>query len=136
MKNKILAIVFCCIYIFISYSCKKTDNNNNSNSSGCVNSIQPSDGISKIVGPRIGSVNQLLNYVIWFWHGGNGIFYNFTEKINGNSQRIHVNVSYECGIVYASLNLDSSIYTFKASNPGTYYLQADSSNVIDTVVIK
>ena len=127
MKLIPLSILVCCLMSLIS-ACNK----------GCKGSSNP-EQISKIVGPRQGSVNQSLTYIVHFGRGGNGKFKNITQAISGNVYKILVNVSYPC-LETMDLRLDSTTYTIKVSQPGTYIIKGDTipyytNHAIDTVII-
>lgn len=96
--------------------------------------------VTKVEGPQTGLVNQDINLTVSFsCFNGCGQFGNFDQTSNGNTTTIQVNAKYEGCICTQDVPIRQSIYKFKATQAGTYYLkffQTENTYLIDTIRVQ
>lgn len=110
-----------------------------SNNSDNCSSIQQAY-ITKVDGNTIGNVNQEIPFTVYFGiNSGCGKYGTPSESILGNTRTISVNAKYEGCACTAIAGVISTIYTFKTTQAGTYYLkflQGNNTFITDTLIIQ
>jgi len=131
--QKGIFVICVSLIIFILPGCYKTNNDDK-----CISyTIAP---VTDVQGPATGSVNQEINLTVLFTcFNGCGQFGNFEQVTAGNTTTIQVVAKYEGCICTQDVPTRGSIYTFKASQTGTYYLkflQSGNNYITDTITIQ
>ena len=134
MKTWNASILF--LIIFSSYfvfGCSKTRDGNN-----CINySDLP---VTNVAGPNSGLVNQDIAVTLTFGiSNGCGEFDHLEKNVMGNTTSINVAGKYTgctCTLVYKE---EQTVYNFKATSAGTYYLKffkENNSAIMDTIIVQ
>lgn len=80
--------------------------------------------VIKIEGLNTGLVNQDISLTVYFGcFSGCGQFGKFEQTSNGNTTTINVIAKYQGCICTQDAPIRQTIYNFKGSQPGTYYLK-------------
>ena len=122
-------------YFCFAASCLSLTSCLSSGDSVCsTNTIVPAVAVS---GPKTVTVNQPAVYTIDYELGACGSFINLAEQVLGNSHLVGVNVQYNGCNCPNTVTQEQATYTFKPTQPGTYYLQfaANNGNIKDTLVV-
>ena len=127
-------ILTCFVFsIIILLSCNKTQDNDQ-----CLSYIKAS--IIKVEGPNKGTVNQEINFTVSFGcSNGCGQFGNFEQTSDNDTTTINVIAKYEGCNCTLDAPIRQTIYKFKATQTGTYYLkfwQTDKSYLLDSLIIQ
>lgn len=123
-------IVVCILILSGSYGCTANDS--------CLY-YEPAY-VNKVDVFRTGSVNQDIKFYIYFnCYNGCGQFGNFDISTSGNTRTILVNAKYEGCICTLNVPVLLTSYTFRSSQPGTFYFrfQTDQNSwLTDTLTIQ
>ncbi len=100
--------------------------------------------VTAVNGPITGAINQQLAYtLLWPNTGSQSYFHHLTAATQSDSTRlIKLFVATDTTAVAKANQKQSTVFTFKASAAGTYYLKfakpgSDTTySIIDTVIIK
>ncbi len=128
-----LLIIFITLYytICINAGCKKREDS-------CISYIQAS--VSKIESPSQGNINQDIDLTVYFGcSNGCGQFGSFSETSSDFERTIIVTAKYEGCICTQDVPTRKTIYKFKTSQPGVYYLkfwQQNNVYLVDTLNIQ
>ncbi|MEO8771196.1 MAG: hypothetical protein ABI402_13965 [Ferruginibacter sp.] len=118
---------------FFILSCSKTKDDNN-----CIS--YSNSPVINIQGPNSGLVNQ--DFVITLTYGisnGCGEFDHLEKSVSGNTTTINVIGKYTGCICTQVYKEEQTVYTFKATTAGTYYLKFFKENnipVMDTILVQ
>ena len=80
--------------------------------------------VTKVEGSAIASANQEISLTVSFvCYNGCGQFGNLEEVIAGNETTIIIHAKYEGCICIQDVPIRQTLYKFKKSKPGAYYLK-------------
>ena len=131
-KSVMFLTVLFCVLSLVETGCT-------GNSTENCSSIQQAF-ISKVDGSKTGNINQDIPFTVYFGiNNGCGKYGSITETVSGNTRTVSVNAKYEGCVCTAMASVISTIYTFKTSQSGIYYLkfsQGNNSFIIDTLTIQ
>jgi hypothetical protein len=134
MKINSHGILFGCLLLPLLFtSCAE-----NKNQGDCLSyQIAP---ITHVNGPDAGSINQDINFTLSFdIFNGCGQFGNIEHNSNANTTTVKINAKYQGCICTQIMGTLQTVYSFKATQAGTYYFkffQSDGKYLLDTLTIK
>ncbi len=96
--------------------------------------------VSNVEGPSTAEINQYVPFTVYFGcYNGCGQFGFFSEEFSENTLTITVNAKYEGCICTQDAPTRQTIYNFKTSKAGTYFLkffQTGNSYLVDTLIVQ
>lgn len=132
-KARLIASVCVVVLALYLFSCNKS-----AGTDKCITYTKAP--VTKIAGPTSGSVNQIIDVPISFGcFNGCGAFGNFEQSFTGDTTVVNVIAKYEGCICTQDAPTRQTVYKFKASQPGTYYVkfwQSEKTYLTDTIRIQ
>jgi len=118
------------IIILLFIQCKN-------NSDTCDSTVV--SGITNVTGPKTGNINQELLFTVYYgWNNGCAKSSVLNESISGNTITLSVNTKYSGCACTMVASLQSTTYTFKATQAGIYFLnfvQSTNQFITDTITV-
>jgi hypothetical protein len=129
-KRIIIVLAGSAFSFFVLSTCTKTKDN-------CISFTKTP--VTKVEGANTGLVNQDLIFTVSFQcFNGCGQFGSFEQTTNGDSTIINVIAKYEGCVCTQNAPTRQTVYKFKATQPGIYYLkfwQGEKGFLTDTIKI-
>jgi hypothetical protein len=135
MKRNIIKIsAVCIITTLMAFTCKKGNDENNK----CLSYAKAP--VTVVSGATTGSINQDINLTVSFTCiNGCGQFSGFEQVRTGNTFEISVTAKYEGCICTQDVPTRQQVYTFRASQRGTYllnFVQGSNSYITHTITVQ